>query len=308
MERLDADLEAALARQIERKQSAADLSRALDEAAAALRTDEMALFGLQKDLDRAVQEGSACETRREQLARQSAELARSADENEQRLVAAIDGAGGRRARGRGGRGARGRAARARPPRSSDEVDVAIAELTTLEGGGQRRPRSGGRTRARRWSGCAPIAPTKRRARRASRRRWPTTRRAPRRCARTRRSCATRRRCGRPRPRRARGPTASGRARSRSVRRALAEREAQLRAARTEVARLAQTLSQAGDALPGGRAAPDVAGGAGDRSLPRRRAWRASSTTTTCGRCSARERGEARHASCAASSSAWARST
>ena len=68
MARLDADLESALARQIERKQAAADLSRALEEAAAALRSDEMALFGLKKDLDRVVQEGSACETRREQLA------------------------------------------------------------------------------------------------------------------------------------------------------------------------------------------------------------------------------------------------
>ena len=59
MERLDADLEGALARQIERKQAAADLTRGLDEVSTALRADEMALFGLQKDLDRAVQEGSA---------------------------------------------------------------------------------------------------------------------------------------------------------------------------------------------------------------------------------------------------------
>ena len=72
MERLDADLEGALARQIERKQAAADLTRALEEVSTALRADEMALFGLQKDLDRAVQEGSACETRREQLAGQRA--------------------------------------------------------------------------------------------------------------------------------------------------------------------------------------------------------------------------------------------
>ena len=101
MERLDADLESALARQIERKQSAADLSRALDEAAAALRTDEMALFGLKKDLDRAVQEGSACETRREQLARPA------------RGAGAVGGRE-RAAAGRGGRGAGGR--RARRPR------------------------------------------------------------------------------------------------------------------------------------------------------------------------------------------------
>src|SRR5262249_8417615 len=91
MARLDADLEAALARQVERKQSAAHLSPALDEAAAALRTDEMALFGLKKDLDRVVQEGGTCETRRDQLAGQRADLARSAADNEQRLVESMAG-------------------------------------------------------------------------------------------------------------------------------------------------------------------------------------------------------------------------
>ena len=54
MARLDADLESALSRQIERKQAAADLTRGMDEVSTALRADEMALFGLQKDLDRAV--------------------------------------------------------------------------------------------------------------------------------------------------------------------------------------------------------------------------------------------------------------
>jgi chromosome segregation protein len=131
MARLDADLEGALARQIERKQTAADLSRALEEAAAALRTDEMALFGLRKDLDRAVQEGSACETRREQLARQSADLARSAEENERRLVEAVAGLEG------DGRAveeteARAVALRARTGELSDAVDVAVGELTTLK--------------------------------------------------------------------------------------------------------------------------------------------------------------------------------
>jgi chromosome segregation protein len=131
MARLDADLESALARQIERKQSAADLSRALEEAAASLRSDEMALFGLKKDLDRAVQEGSACETRREQLARQSADLARAAEENEHRLVEAVAGLEG------DGRAveeseARAVALRARTAELSDAVDVAVGELTTLK--------------------------------------------------------------------------------------------------------------------------------------------------------------------------------
>jgi len=131
MARLDADLEAALARQIERKQSAADLSRALDEAAAALRTDEMALFGMRKDLDRVVQEGSTCEARRDQLAGQRAELSRAADENEVRLVEAMTGLESDGRVAEEGE-ARAVALRARTAALSDEVDVAVAELTTLK--------------------------------------------------------------------------------------------------------------------------------------------------------------------------------
>jgi chromosome segregation protein len=131
MARLDADLEAALARQIERKQSAADLSRTLDEVATALRADEMALFGLKKDLDRVVQEGSACEARREQLSGQRAELARATEENERRLVEAMAGLeDDTRAADEGE--ARAVALRARTGALSDEVDVAVGELTTLK--------------------------------------------------------------------------------------------------------------------------------------------------------------------------------
>ncbi len=131
MARLDADLQAALSRQIERKQVSADLTRALDEASAALRSDEMSLFGLQKDLDRVVQEGTACESRRELLAGQRAELARSADENEQRLVAAVAGL---EDDGRAADEGEARAVelRARTAALSDEVDVAVGELTTLK--------------------------------------------------------------------------------------------------------------------------------------------------------------------------------
>ena len=131
MARLDADLQAALSRQIERKQVSADLTRALDEASASLRSDEMSLFGLQKDLDRVVQEGTACESRRELLAGQRAELARSADENEQRLVAAVAGL---EDDGRAAEEGEARAVelRARTASLSDEVDVAVGELTTLK--------------------------------------------------------------------------------------------------------------------------------------------------------------------------------
>jgi len=131
MARLDADLEGALARQIERKQTAADLSRAIDEASAALRSDEMSLFGLQKDLDRAVQEGSACEKRREQLGAQRAELARAAEANEQRLVEAVAGLEG------DGRiveegDIRAIALRVRTAELSEAVDVGVGQLTTLK--------------------------------------------------------------------------------------------------------------------------------------------------------------------------------
>ncbi len=49
MERLDADVEAALGRHVAKKQAAADLGRARDEGAVGLRADEMALLGQEKD-------------------------------------------------------------------------------------------------------------------------------------------------------------------------------------------------------------------------------------------------------------------
>jgi chromosome segregation protein len=131
MERLDADLQSALSRQIERKQAAADLSRALEETAAALRTDEMSLFGLKKDLDRVVQEGSACERRREQLATQRAEIGRAITENEERLVEAVAGLESDARTAEEGE-ARAVELRERTLALSNDVDVAVGELTTLK--------------------------------------------------------------------------------------------------------------------------------------------------------------------------------
>ena len=68
MARLDADVESALARQVERKQSAAEITRALEETATVLRSDEMALYGLRKDVQRVAEEQRSHETRRQQLA------------------------------------------------------------------------------------------------------------------------------------------------------------------------------------------------------------------------------------------------
>jgi chromosome segregation protein len=241
MARLDADLEGALSRQIERKQAAAELSRALDETAAALRADEMALFGLQKDLDRAVQEGSACETRREQLANQRADLSRASDENEQRLVEAVAGLEGD---GRTAEEAEGRAValRARTAALSDEVDVAVGELTTLKvvatQAEERRQnarqtlerlradRADEETRAARIE--ATLADDETRA---------TTLRAE--AVRLRDEAALWQAEAEARAR-AHGER-QGALEERQAR--LAEREAQLRAARTDVARLAQTLSR-----------------------------------------------------------------
>jgi len=89
MERLDADVEAALARHVERKQTAADLTRSRDEAAAALRSDEMALLGQRKDLERLVDERRRLESRRSALAVQALDLARAADENDARVTKAV---------------------------------------------------------------------------------------------------------------------------------------------------------------------------------------------------------------------------
>ncbi|HEY7375635.1 MAG TPA: AAA family ATPase, partial [Polyangia bacterium] len=241
MERLDADLEGALARQIERKQSAADLSRALDEAAAALRADEMALFGLKKDLDRVVQEGGTCEARREQLSAQRADLGRAADENEQRLVEAMAGLEGD-ARTAEESEARAVALRERTTALAEEVDVAVGELTTLKitatQAEERRQnarqtlerlradRADEETRASRIE--ATLADDEARA---------TTLRAD--AARLRDEAALWHAEAEARAR-AHGER-QGALEERQAR--LAEREAQLRAARTEVARLTQTLSK-----------------------------------------------------------------
>jgi chromosome segregation protein len=241
MERLDADLAAALARQIERKQAAADLSRAIDEAAAALRADEMTLFGMRKDLDRAVQEGSTCEARREQLAGQRAELARATDDNERRLTEAVAGLEGD-ARAADDGEARAVALRARTAALSDEVDVAVGELTTLK-----------------------VAATQAEERRQNARQTLERLRADRADEEARatrieatladdeaRAASLRQDAARLRDEAALwNAEAEARARAHGERQGaleerqarLAEQEAQLRAARTEVARLAQALSK-----------------------------------------------------------------
>jgi chromosome segregation protein len=82
--RLESDTQAALCRHVEKKQALADVTQALDQVAAELRTDELELFGQQKDLDRATEELRRFEARRAQLETQAADLRRSREDAERR--------------------------------------------------------------------------------------------------------------------------------------------------------------------------------------------------------------------------------
>jgi len=131
MERLDADVESALARHVEKKQAAADLTRARDEVGATLRQDEMALLGQEKDLERIVDEVRRLQARRETLAAQTADLSRSIDENDLRLASASaglesDGLTLGEVERRAGE------LRLQTVALADEVDRANDELTTLK--------------------------------------------------------------------------------------------------------------------------------------------------------------------------------
>jgi chromosome segregation protein len=131
MARLDADVEAALSRQIARKQAAADLGQALEEATNALRQDEMSLFGLKKDLDRLTDELRRLSARRAQLASQVADLTRSTDDNERRLAEAEAGLESDWATVAAAEESAAEL-RARSMALADEVDQAVAALTTLK--------------------------------------------------------------------------------------------------------------------------------------------------------------------------------
>jgi chromosome segregation protein len=131
MERLDADVESALARHVGKKQAAAELARARDEVGAALRQDEMALFGQQKDLERILDEVRRLRARREALAQQSGDLVRAQDGNDLRLTEASAGIESDQVTLRE---VERRAAELRLQTAalSAEVDQANLELTTLK--------------------------------------------------------------------------------------------------------------------------------------------------------------------------------
>ena len=131
MQRLDADVEAALGRHVAKKQATADLGRLRDEGAVALRADEMALLGQEKDLERLVEERRRLEARRAALAAQTVDLTRAREESEARLEAATtalaeDGATLEDAERRAGE------LRLQTVALADEVDRGVAQLTTLK--------------------------------------------------------------------------------------------------------------------------------------------------------------------------------
>jgi chromosome segregation protein len=131
MQRLDADVEAALGRHVAKKQAAADVGRARDEGAVALRADEMALLGQEKDLERLVEERRRLEARRAALAVQTVDLTRAREESDARLQAATtalseDAATLEDAERRAGE------LRLQTLALADEVDRGVAQLTTLK--------------------------------------------------------------------------------------------------------------------------------------------------------------------------------
>ena len=305
MQRLDADVEAALGRHVAKKQAAADLGRARDEGAVALRADEMALLGQEKDLERLVEERRRLEARRAALAVQTVNLTRAREESEARLEAATtaltdDGATLEDAERRAGE------LRLQTVALADEVDRGVAQLTTLKVAAtqatERRKnarqtlerllsdRAADEARAVRLDGTIAEDLARGEALRAQ---VVELRRGG-------RAGPGRGRGARPSPRRAaeraRGAAdGAGRARGRAARRA-----------RRGVAAGAGGL-EARAAQPRGRDAPERDRGAGGRSLPRRGDRRGGLRLSPAGAVRPTSRRRAPR-SCAASSSAWARST
>jgi chromosome segregation protein len=84
--KLETDTQAALSRHVEKKQALADVTQALDQVTAELRADELELFGQQKDLDRATEELRRFEARRAQLEAQATDLGRARQDAERRAA------------------------------------------------------------------------------------------------------------------------------------------------------------------------------------------------------------------------------
>jgi chromosome segregation protein len=129
--RVEADLAAALARHVERKQAVVDSTRALEELALAARQGELDLVGHQKDLDRLRSELGGLTGRRAQITAQGDDLRRASEDAERRLTAAGDAL---ERDGAAADGAEQRSSdlRVRTLSLADQVDGTIEELTTLK--------------------------------------------------------------------------------------------------------------------------------------------------------------------------------
>jgi chromosome segregation protein len=129
--RIDADMQAALALHVAKKQEMADVTRTLEELAASLRQDDLELVGQQKDLDRATDELRRLGARSAQLESQTGDLRRALEEAERRFADASaalesDWATVEAAEARAGE------LRAQTLALADEVDGTVTQLTTLK--------------------------------------------------------------------------------------------------------------------------------------------------------------------------------
>jgi chromosome segregation protein len=129
--RLEADTQDALSRHLGKKQQLADITAEMDQLGAELRTDEMELFGQQKDLDRASDELRRFEARRAQLETQAADLRRSRQDAEARALSAAEALESDAAIADAAAG-RGDELRARTTEMGGQVDGVVEALTALK--------------------------------------------------------------------------------------------------------------------------------------------------------------------------------
>ena len=129
--KLDTDYQATLARHVATKQDLADVSRTIDELGAVLRADEVAMISQQKDLDRTTDEVRRLEDRQRTLEVQSGDLQRSLSESEMRAATAAAALQADREMV-AGESTRVEELRASTETLAGQVDTIIAELTALK--------------------------------------------------------------------------------------------------------------------------------------------------------------------------------
>ena len=129
--KLESDMQEALARHVARKQELATVTEELERLGAELRSDELELFGQQKDLDRASDELRRFEARRAQLEAQAGDLRRSREDAEGRAEAAAEALAVDAAIVDGAE-ARTNEQRARTIELGEQVDAVVQELTALK--------------------------------------------------------------------------------------------------------------------------------------------------------------------------------